>query len=392
MQPKKKIMFFTSRIPYPLEKGDKLRAYHQIKQLSKKYEVVLCCISSKPISKKAQEELSKYTSALYVYSTNKISLLSNLFIAWLSGHPFQVGYFFNTGAHYFFNEKIKEEQPDHIFVQLVRMAEYVININNIPKSLDYMDTFSKGMERRYLKSNGLKKMLFKWEYKRLLKYESKVFHAFENTYIISEQDKNSFAFPEKDQINISVNGVDQNFFTPNHLTTKKYDIVFTGNMSYPPNVNAAIYIGEKIVPELIKQFPNLKVLIAGATPTTAVKNLASEHIYVSGWLDDIRDAYNEAKVFFAPLQIGTGLQNKLLEAMSMELPCVTSKLANNALGATPNEAILQGETVQEYVAFLSELLTNKPFANKLALQGKDFVNNNYNWESVVQELEEKIFP
>ena len=105
-------------------------------------------------------------------------------------------------------------------------------------------------------------------------------------------------------------------------------------MSYPPNINAVVYIAEQIMPIIIKQIPNVKFLIAGATPTNDVKNLQSDNIHVTGWLDDIRDAYNESKVFLAPLQIGTGLQNKLLEAMAMKIPCITSSLANNAIGAT----------------------------------------------------------
>lgn len=391
MKARKKIMFFTSRIPYPLEKGDKLRAYHQIKHLSKHSDIVLCCISSSPIQQRAQEELSKYTSAIHVYTTNKLSTLLNMFVAWLTGNPFQVGYFFNTGADLFFRQKIAEEEPDHIFVQLIRMAEYVLKEKKIPKSLDYMDTFSKGMERRWLKAKGIKKMIFKWEYKRLQKYEQKVFSLFNHTYIISGQDQAAFSFPEKEQIKVSVNGVDQAFFKPDPFAEKHYDIVFTGNMSYPPNINAALYIGRKIVPELVKDFPNLKVLIAGATPTNAVKVLENEYIHVSGWLDDIRDAYNEAKVFFAPLEIGTGLQNKLLEAMSMQLPCVTSKLANNALGAKDGVEVLEGEHQTEYLALLKSLLTNEILANSIAMSGKRFIIGKYDWNRVVDKLERDFF-
>ena len=115
-------------------------------------------------------------------------------------------------------------------------------------------------------------------------------------------------------------------------------------MSYPPNVNAVMYIAKEIFPLLLKHKPDIKLLIAGATPTNAVKSLANANIHVSGWMDDIRDAYNESSIFLAPLQIGTGLQNKLLEAMSMELPCITSALANNALKACDGEEILIGET------------------------------------------------
>ncbi|MBK21893.1 MAG: hypothetical protein CMP63_06245 [Flavobacteriales bacterium] len=91
---KKKILFFTSRIPYPLEKGDKLRAYYQIKYLSNNCDIVLCCMSEEVLTEKAKEELSRYVSNIHVYKTSKISIILNMLIAGIMGYPFQVGYFF----------------------------------------------------------------------------------------------------------------------------------------------------------------------------------------------------------------------------------------------------------------------------------------------------------
>jgi len=388
---KKKILFFTSRIPYPLEKGDKLRAYYQIKYLSEKSEIILCCISEEKLSEKAEMELSKYVSNIYVYKTSKLSIAANMFIAGIIGYPFQVGYFFNTGAHFFFNKVIKKEKPDHIFVQLIRMAEYVSKNKSISKSLDYMDAFSKGIERRMDKAKGIKKLIFKFEFVRLKRYEEKVFKWFNNTYIISEQDKASFYFKESNQIKVSPNGVDHDFFQPIKKDKKTYDIVFTGNMSYPPNVSAVEYIATELMPLLIKRKPNIKLLIAGATPSNSVKALSNENIHISGWLDDIRDAYNDASVFLAPLQIGTGLQNKLLEAMSMEVPCITSELANNALKAKNNEEILIGQTPKEYVDAVFTLLNNEEIKNKIINNGKRFVMETYNWNAISKNLTNDFF-
>lgn len=391
MNPRKKILFLTSRIPFPLEKGDKLRAYYQIKYLSKENDIVLCCISDTEITDRAKEELSKYTTAIYIYKTSKLSILSNLFVAWLKGLPFQIGYFFNSGAHFYFNSIVKKEKPDHIFVQLIRMAEYVSKIKSIPKSLDYMDTFSKGMERRMDKASGIKKSIFKFEFNRLRKYEERVFNIFDNSYIISKQDQESFSFPSANQIKISPNGVDHHFFQPDLNREKIYDIVFTGNMSYPPNVNAVVYLVKEILPLLKEQLPNIQILIAGATPNSTVKSLASENVHISGWLDDIRDAYNDAKIFLAPLQIGTGLQNKLLEAMSMELPCITSELANNALGAKPNQEILIGQSPEDYANHVINLLNSNKLCDLLKVNGKEFVTKTYNWNSITSDLTQDFF-
>jgi glycosyltransferase involved in cell wall biosynthesis len=169
---------------------------------------------------------------------------------------------------------------------------------------------------------------------------------------------------------------------------KDYEIVFIGNMAYPPNVNAAEYLANKILPLVQKSKPNARLLLAGATPDKRVLALQSDSVTVTGWMDDIRDGYARAKIFIAPMQIGTGLQNKLLEAMAMKIPSVTSQLANNALSAKDGKEILVGNTPEDYAKLINKLLDNSDFADKIAEAGYQFVIDNYNWESATAVLEE----
>lgn len=393
MTTKNKILFLTSRIPFPLEKGDKLRAYHQMRHLSKFNEVHLCVVSEAELTKEAETELKKFCKTVHVYQSKKISVLLNMFIAFLAGLPFQVGYFFNSGAHYFVKKVIKKVEPDHVFVQLIRMAEYVKDIKNISKSIDYMDSFSMGMERRKDRAKGLKKIVFHIENQRLKAYEKNVFKYFNHHFIISEQDRSSLKFENASKIEIAPNGVDTEFFTPDHSQEKKYDLLFTGNMSYPPNVAAVELIAKKILPIIWKKHPNCNFLIAGAEPNSKVKaltSLAEDKIKVTGWLDDIRTAYNSGKICLTPLNIGTGLQNKLLEAMSMELPCISSQLANNALAAQEGKEILIANTPEEYAAAVCDLLENETKRREIAINGKGFVLKNYHWESIIANMNEII--
>ena len=127
--------------------------------------------------------------------------------------------------------------------------------------------------------------------------------------------------------------------------------------------------------------------IAGATPDPKVKKVASDNIIVSGWLDDIRDAYAQSRVFIAPMRIGTGLQNKLLEAMSMRLPAITSPLANASLGAKPDEEILIGNNAEEMARHIITLLTDKEKAEHIAQAGFDFTNRVYDWGKATAIME-----
>jgi glycosyltransferase involved in cell wall biosynthesis len=167
---------------------------------------------------------------------------------------------------------------------------------------------------------------------------------------------------------------------------KKYEIVFIGNMSYAPNVDAAEYLAQKVLPLVHQQKPEVKLLLAGASPAKRVQDLQNEFVHITGWVDDIRDCYAEARIFIAPMQIGTGLQNKLLEAMAMKIPSITSKLANSALYAKDGEEILIGETPEDYAKHIIKLLNDDEFATRIADAGYRFVNHKYNWEIATNKL------
>ncbi len=250
-----RIFVLLSRIPYPLEKGDKLRAYHQIKQLSKNNEIVLCALN--PISKidkqKAFSKLQPYCRSINFIDIPVFSRLFNMFRALFNGTPFQTGYFYSSKAQKEVNRLIDTYKPDHLYCQFIRTTEYFKNID-IPKTVDYQDVLSFGMKRRMEKASFFKKLIFKIEYKRLVTYEAKVFDIFDNKTIISEPDKQLINHPDKEKIVVVPNGVDHDFFEP-VKKEKEYDIVFTGNMAYPPNIDASEFLVNEImcgknIPEL----------------------------------------------------------------------------------------------------------------------------------------------
>jgi glycosyltransferase involved in cell wall biosynthesis len=131
-------------------------------------------------------------------------------------------------------------------------------------------------------------------------------------------------------------------------------------------------------------------MLAGASPDRKVLSLKSERVTVTGWMDDIRDAYAASKIFIAPMRIGTGLQNKLLEAMSMKLPSITTPLANDALKAKDGEEILIGETSKELAKKIILLLNNNNDYERIANNGYRFVKSNYSWEEATEKLNQII--
>jgi len=381
-----KIFVLLSRVPFPIEKGDKLRAYHQIRCLAMNNEIILCALSDSPVQPEALKILNELCSEVHIIPIGKPGMIWNVLKAFVNGNPLQVGYFYRCSVRKKINTLIEQCKPDHIYCQLTRVSEYVKD-SHVPKTLDYQDIFSMGAKRRAESSSPFLKLFFMMEYRRLLRYEYDIFTKFDHKTIISQPDRDLLLHPLRGEVVIIPNGVDHAYFSP-AKSEKIHDIVFTGNMGYPPNIDAARFIADEIFPKVLKQFPEANLLLAGANPHTKVLALKASNITVTGWLPDIRDSYAKSRIFIAPMRIGTGLQNKLLEAMAMELPCITSELANQALGAKENEEILVGVTADDYANHIIRLLQDIPFADKLAKNGNAFVRNAFSWEKSTAVLEE----
>lgn len=385
-----RIFVLLSRIPYPLEKGDKLRAFHQIKVLSQKHEIVLCALNTLPnIDKqKAFESLQPYCRSVNFIDLPFTRRACNVIKAYFKGMPLQVGLFYNKKASKKINALIDEYKPHHLYGQLVRTAPYLMNRPE-HKTIDYQDAFAFGLKRRMKHSFFPLKSLLKLEYKRLARFEQTVFDYFDIKTIISEQDRSCIAHPDREKIQVIKNGVDFDFFTP-HSKAKEFDIVFTGNMQYPPNVDAAQFLVREIMPIVWQKKPETKAMIAGANPHKKVKQLKNKRVSVTGWLPDIRTAYNSGKIFIAPMRLGTGLQNKLLEAMAMHLPAITTTLANETLKAADKKEILIGNTAPELAKNIVFLLENQEQQKVIAENAHRFVLKNFEWQSCTAQLEELI--
>ena len=160
-------------------------------------------------------------------------------------------------------------------------------------------------------------------------------------------------------------------------------------MNYPPNIDAAVYLCTEILPELRKSHPDIRVMIAGANPAAKVRALQNRNVSVTGWVPSMAECYAKTRIFIAPMRLGTGLQNKLLEAMAMKLPCVTSPLAAKAMHPDKN-AIIQCSTTGQYVENIQKLLEDDTYYRTFAENGNRFVHEHYDWTAATQILNDVI--
>ena len=384
-----KLLVLLSRFPYPLDKGDKLRAYNQLRFLSERHEICLFTLSDEVVTAEAKAAVRPLCrGGVVVHRLRRPGIARNMARALASGLPLQVGYFYDKLAQRQVDGLLRDFRPDHVYCQLIRMAEYLrSHAHELPMTLDYMDVFSAGMARRAMQAPLWQRPVLALEAHRLLTYEAAAFDWFQHHTIISDQDRQLIQHLRRDQIEIVLNGIDTDFFRPQPTAAKEFDLLFCGNMSYHPNVDAAGFLAEEILPLVRLRHPGARLLVAGTTPAPRVLALASAQVQVSGWIPDIRTAYASARVFVAPMRVGTGLQNKLLEAMAMALPCVTTPLANNALGGTDGQELRVTAGASALAAAISSLLDDAAEAEKLALSGQDFVKHHYNWAGATVRLE-----
>lgn len=389
-----KILVVLPRFPYPLEKGDKLRAYHQIVELSKRHEIHLFAVSHTKVTAEQRAALEPYCKSISVVTPTHFTAYFNVMRNYFRAKSLQMGYWDSARARNTVRNLAKQLQPDIVYNQMVRTVPFVARLP-FPKIMDFQDSLSLNTERRMEQSKGLWRSILHYEFKMLRSTEYNAFKIFDGLTVISEVDSEAIPQKKNGTIHIVPNGVDFDHFrvseSLSHSATQSlghFNLVFCGNLSYAPNIDAARYLVREVMPLVWDHRPEVTLLLAGADPKAAVRSLASDRVTIQASLPDIRSAYSSAQVFVAPMRIGSGLQNKLLEAMSMQLPCVTTPLANAALGATPGTHLLLGDNPQELADSILNLLENNDLASRIAQAGNAFVHEHYSWQAAVQPLED----
>ena len=388
MEKKATLVILSPRFPYPLEKGDKLRLYHQLVGLSKSFHVHLISLTEEDIAPEHLSKVDEFCSSINLIKQKALRSVRAALRSLLFTEPLQQSYYYSSKSEAKIQKLIDEIKPDVIFVQLIRMAKFVEE-SKTPRLLDYMDAMSLNMSREASKHNWPFSMIYKREAKLLTKLETSLSSKFDKKVIISEQDKLYLKSNGVDDLIVQSNGVDLDFFDATKVgpISDQKDLVFVGNMGYLPNVEAAEYIVSDIISEYIA---NLSVLIAGARPHERVLKLKSDTVTVTGWVEDIREAYLSGKIVIAPIFTGAGQQNKILEAMALGQACITTSQVNAAIGGTVNKNILIADNAEQFSSQINYLLNSKDLRQEIGRNARIFVEQKYEWQTQVRILEQAL--
>ncbi len=382
MEKRLNILFLTARFPFPVIGGDRLKPYHLISYLAKKHNVSLVTFyhgGNPPDDyKKAIADLGV---KLYVIPLNTISAGLRAFTKILK-YPLEIGFYSNKLFSNTIHELLKKNKFDISFAFFMRTAEY-LKEEDIKKVLIAEDCRTLYQKRSFETSNNfLQKIVRFWEYKMLKNYEPKIVNFFDATTLVSNQDIEAMKKQNPD-VNyfLLTNGTDVNYFKPKP-EIERQDILFAGKLDVWANQLMVQKIVKEILPEIHKILPRTKLKIVGANPPKQVIALQSESIEIHADVPDMLPYLQEAALFLHPHIGGSGIQNKLIEAMSSGCPVVTTPTGNQGINAVHKREVLIGSDCKELATHAISIFQDNNLANLLSKNARELILSKLSWESV----------
>lgn len=384
-----KVIYVTTRPPYPPHRGDQLIAYEQIRNLpTGKYELYLVSlIRNENEKKEVLKQLQPYCKKIIFIRLSKIGTLLGLFKTLYNWKPLQVNMYSNNGIRKQMTELFEMIKPDIVHIQTVRLGE-LLRIKKTSKVIDMIDILSLNMERRASKEGFILKSVLKFESVLLKRYEKKMIKEYQVVSLVSQNDlENSHI--KNANITINPNGtyINKEYIDKYNNVAKEDIIIFHGNMSYFPNIEAMVYFVNEIWPAILSQFPKYKLYIVGKDPVDKIIKLSAiKNVHVTGFVDDICELLLKAKIGIYPLRSGTGMQNKILEALACGLSTVASDFALQGVPDVTSEEVIRANEREEYIKAIQMLINNENMRGKYEKNGQEFVFSKYSWESNVETL------
>ncbi len=384
------ILFLANRFPYPPFRGDKLKIFNLAKQLSQRHNLFLITFIQDKQDYAHVPVLENYFREIRLVDLPGYKSGLNCILNTFSSDPLQVSYFKSKKLNTVLNDFLYSHDIDVIHTQHLRMSQYTSEIHSVKTILDLPDAYSLYWKRRCeMNSNFLLNAFEKREFKKVQSYES-IIKKFDLTLVCSGEDKEHL-MKEHSANNIEIlhNGVDTDtFISSSHNYDLDDYITFSGNMSYYPNIDAALYFAKEIFPEVKKQFPKVKFRIAGQSPVKAINELQSDDIIVTGFVKSIQNEYSSSSLAVSPVRVGAGTMNKVLEPMAMGVPVLMSHVGFKGLGAEAGRDVLFAGNTDEFIAGAIRLLSDRALRQSIGESGKSLVLNNFSWETISLRLEE----
>ena len=389
------ILYLVHRLPYPPNKGDKVRSYHLLKHLAAQHRVFLGTFVDDPDDMQHIETVRSFCSDLHVARLDpKFAKIRSL-NALLANDPLTLRYYRDVGLQDWVDRICRQQKIDAVVVFSSAMAQYVESMTRLPVLIDFVDVDSAKWTQYAPNHRWPMSWLYRREGKRLLAYEREIAARSARSFFVTEAEVALFnrLAPEcAVRVEPLCNGVDADYFTPDDnraspYTADEIPVVFTGAMDYLPNIDAVRWFAAEVLPTLRQHQPRLRFYIVGRSPTPEVLALADANITVTGTIPDVRPYLQHAAVVVAPLRIARGIQNKILEAMAMARSVVASTECAAAVDAVIGQELLTATTSADFIAEIEALLQDTGRCVSISTAARQRVLSRYSWEAHLSGLD-----
>lgn len=385
-----KLLFLTSRLPYPPFRGDKLHLLNILKPLSRRHDIILVSFIQQESERRWLEELRPFCRRIELVHLPTAQSLLNCLGVLFSSTPFQVAYFRSRRMEDLVRRVVDEERPDVIHIHLIRMAQHAAQADHLPRAVDLTDATSLYLSRfREASRNPVKRLLLSEELRRILLYEP-ILTRFERSLVCSPLDLSVMnRHVPGAKVEISRNAVDMSRFQQLDGTVEPNPnrLIFTGNMTYFPNADAARFLVREILPIVRRRISGVQLFLVGQNPPPSVRALAGDDVFVTGFVEDIRAEYARSAVAVAPVRFGAGTLYKLLEPLALGVPVVTTTTGIGGLDLTAGTDLLVADDAPGLAEHIVRLLGDPELRRTQAQRAASRVRSLHDWHAVAGDLE-----
>ena len=382
------LLYLTHRIPYPPNKGDKIRSYHLLKYLSKHYRVYLGTFIDDERDWKYVEEVKAFCEDTCFIKLNPFAARIRSLTTLLSTKPLTLSYYYNAQLRAWVDQQLKRKSINRILIFSSAMAQYTDCAYDCHRIVDFVDVDSDKW-RQYAEAKAWpQSWIYRREAELLLAYEKQVARNYDYVTFVSEKEAGLFKrlAPEvADKTRFFNNGVDVEYFTPQLDYANPYPedaavLVFTGAMDYWPNIDAVSWFAQAIFPAIRTEIPHMQFYIVGARPSREVMTLAQlPGVTVTGAVKDIRPYIAHAAMAVAPLRVARGIQNKVLEAMAMGKIVIVSPQAMEGIYAVPESELFIASDANQFIDRIIQLSKKNKLTNNVGQAARLRILQDYNW-------------
>jgi sugar transferase (PEP-CTERM/EpsH1 system associated) len=385
------LLLLIHRIPYPPNKGDKIRSYNLLKHLARHYRVHLATFVDDADDWQHVPHVEALCASSHFAAMKPLQARVKSLTALLKNRSLSLEYYRDAGLARWVQGTMAAQKIERVLVFSSAMAQYADPYRDARRVVDFCDVDSDKWRQYADKKSFPMSWLYRYEANQLLRYERQVARDYDASLFVSAPEADLFRTlaPESTaKIGHFNNGVDTDYFSPEQAHASPYAageraLVFTGAMDYWPNVDAVQWFAAEVFPALRKRFPDLRFYIVGSRPAPAVEALAQQAgVVVTGTVPDVRPYIAHAAIAVAPLRIARGIQNKVLEAMAMARAVVVSPQALEGIEAEPGSELLLAEDAAAFIDAVATLLEGQDSARQAIGQAaRAKVQRRYSWSS-----------